>query len=186
MKLEIFEKHAAKLLSQRNAALVTAGLVALSNVILVGAYVIKGERTILVPPQITKPMWVGGGEVSAEYLEEMALFFSTMLLDMSPASAHYKHEILLKYTTPENFGALKKQFVKDAEEYQSLQLSTTFKPIEVFANPETLEVSVKGDLSSYIASGKVSSDIKTLYLKFSLRGAGLLLEQVKGADPHAE
>lgn len=180
MNLEIFEKHAAKLFSQRNAALVTAGLVALSNVILVGAYVMKGERTVLVPPQITREFWIEGGEVSKEYLEEMGLWMSTFLLEMNPTTASYKHKVLLKYVAPEVYGPLKAQFLKDEDHYKNLQLSTSFKPQEVNAAKDTMTVEVKGVLSSYMASGKVQDVPHVVTLKFSRRGAGLVLEELKG------
>lgn len=180
MKVAVLEQHVTKLWTERNSVLVVAVIMAFTNLILVGGYMFKGERTILVPPEITKPFWVGGGKVSREYLEEMALFFSMFLLDMSPETAEYKHKVLLKYVAPENYGSLKKKFLKDQEAYKTLQLATTFKPRQVKVYPDKLEAEVKGSLSSFVASDKVRTEEHTLHLKFALRGAGLLLDEVKG------
>jgi len=184
MKLEFMRTSASELYSQRNAALVAAGIMALSNLVLVTAYIFKGERTILVPPQITRSFGFEGGEVSKEYLEEMGLFISTLLLDMSPASAHFKHKTILKYAVPESYGALKKKLLKDEEYYKELQLSTTFKPAEVTADPQHLTATIKGYLASYMGTDKIQSEEINLRLKFALRGAGLLLEEVKGGPSH--
>ena len=184
MKIEYLHKNITKLLSDQNILWRVVGLLALSNVILGGLLFFKGERTILVPPQVNKTMWVEGGDVSKEYLEEMALHMSKLLLDLSPTSFQYNHSILLKYATPEAHGTLKKQLTKEGEAYTKLQLSTHFKPSQITANPQTLEVEVKGTLSSYVAGKHVHDSQETLFFKFTHRGSGLLLESVKGGISH--
>lgn len=176
MKLDFFQHNITKLLSQRNNLFVLAGALVFSNVLLVVGLICKHERIILVPPQITKTLWVQGSEVSQEYLEEMGLYISKLLLDLSPTSFPYNHAVLLKYATPEAYGNLKKQLMKDGEHYTKLQLSTHFKPTEITANPQTLRVEVKGQLLSYVAGKQIQDSQETIFLKFAMRGSGLLLE----------
>lgn len=178
MKFDFLKYNITELLPQRNSLFVLVGILSLSNVLLVVGLVCKNERVILVPPQITKTLWVQGGEVSQSYLEEMGLYMSKLLLDLSPTSFAYNHAVLLKYATPEAYGALKKQFIKDGEQYTKLQLSTHFKPTEITANPQTLEVEVKGQLLSYVAGKQIQDSQETLFLKFAMRGGGILLERV--------
>lgn len=178
MNIEFLRRNILKLISQRNGWIGIATLTAMSTVLLSTALFFKNERTILVPPHISKTLWVEGGSVSKEYLEEMGMYISKLLLDLTPTSFTYNHEALLKYATPEAYGALKKQFMDDGEEYTKLQLSTHFKPSEVIANPKKLHVRVKGNLTSYVAGKQMDSSLETIFLQFSLRGAGLLLEKV--------
>jgi len=185
MKLEFLHQNITRLLSERNAFWAVIGFLALSNIILGVCILSKSARTILVPPHVTKTMWVEGGEVSKEYMEEMGLHMSKLLLDVSPTSFPYNHEILLKYATPEAHGVLKKQLIKDGEQYTKLQLSTHFKPSQITANTQTLEVEVKGTLTSYVAGKQVRDSQETLILKFIHRGSGILLESVSGGNPHA-
>ena len=184
MKLDYLQQNITKLLSQRNGLLVVVGIMAFSNVILSVGYLSKSERIILVPPHIKKTLWVQAGEVSQEYLEEMGLYMAKLLLDLSPASFSYNHETLLKYATPEAYGSLKKQLMEDGEEYTKFQLSTSFKPTEVTAHPQTLDVDIKGTLTSFVAGKHIRDSQETLSLKFSLRGNGLLLERATGGKPH--
>lgn len=185
MKADFLYQNILKIISQRNAWIGISACMAMSSVILSTALFLKNERTILVPPHITKTLWVEGGTVSKEYLEEMGLYISKLLLDLSPTSFPYNHETLLKYATPEAYGALKKQLMDDGEQYTKLQLSTHFKPSEVSANPSKLYVDVKGTLTSYVAGKEISSMPETVSLQFSLRGAGLLLERVTGGISYA-
>ncbi|OJW46253.1 MAG: type IV conjugative transfer system protein TraE [Alphaproteobacteria bacterium 41-28] len=186
MKLDFLQHNITKLLSQRNGLLVVVGLMSLSHLILGTALLFKSERIILIPPHIKRSFWVEGKKVSKEYLEEMGVYLSKLFLDLSPSSFPYNHETLLKYATPEAYGALKKQLLRDGKHYTSLQLSTHFKPAQVTANPETLEVEVKGLLSSYVAGKHIRDSQETLSLKFTERGGGLLLERVTGGIPHEE
>lgn len=137
----------------------------------------KHEKTILVPAHFTKSFWIQGDEVSREYLEEMGVYIAKLLLDLSPGNVVHNHKALLRYASPEAYGSLKKQFLKEEEEHTSLQLSTHFKPTSVTANPQTLDVEVKGILTSYVASKEIKSSHSTIFLTFTHRGSGLLLER---------
>ena len=184
MNISYLQQNSTKFLSQRNGLLIVVGIMAFSNVMLSIGYLGKSERIILVPPHIKKTLWLQGGEVSQEYLEEMGLYMAKLLLDLSPGSFSYNHDILLKYATPEAYGSLKRQLMEDGEQYAKFQLSTNFKPREVVAHPQALEVVVKGTLASFVSGKHIRDSQETLSLKFSLRGEGLLLERVSGGKPY--
>lgn len=179
MNFAFFQENILELRTQRNGLVILAAILLLNNLILSGGIFYKRERTILVPPKITKPFWVRGNQVSKEYLTEMGAYLSKLFLDLSPSSVSYNHGVLLTYATPEVYGALKKQLLKEAEEYTKLQLSTHFKPIEITANPDTCEVTIKGTMSSYVAGKHIRDSQETVVMRFTHRDAGLLLESVK-------
>lgn len=181
MKLDFLQENIVRIISQRNAWISFASLMILSNVILGTILFFKREKIIIVPGQITKSFWVQGSEVSQEYLEEIGLYMSKLLLDLSPSSFSYNHEILLKYVVPESYGQLKKKFLKEGENYKSLQLTTHFKPSQIIASPKSLEVEIQGTLTSYIAGNRVQDSQETLHFKFANRGGGILLEQVSSS-----
>ena len=45
---------------------------------------VGNERTILVPPELHKTVWVDSEKVSKEYLEEMSYFIGSLILNASP------------------------------------------------------------------------------------------------------
>lgn len=180
MNFEFFKENILELRVQRNLLGVLAAILLFNNLILSGAAFYNRERMILVPPRITKQLWVQGNEVSKEYLTEMGAYISKLFLDLSPSTVTYNHGVLLTYATPEAYGALKKQFLKEAEEYTKLQLSTHFKPVEILTNPETMEVTIKGSMNSYVAGKHIRDSQETVAIQFTHRDAGLLLEKVTG------
>jgi len=186
MRIELQKQTVSKLLLERNAWIRIATLTAMSTLILGVAVFRKNQKIILVPPHITKSFWVQGDEVSKEYLEEMGVYMAKLLLDLSPANLAHNHSVLLRYTTPEAYGSLKTQFLKEEETYRSLQLSTHFKPGTVTANPTTFEVDVNGTLTSYVAGKEIKTTPETVFLKFTDRGSGLLLERASGVAHEEE
>lgn len=182
MNISFLQQKVPKLLYQRDGLFTLVGFLILSNVFLSYALISKREKLTIVPRQIERPVEFQGENVSASYLELIGRDISMLLLDNSPSSFSYKHKALLDYVAPESYGVVKEKLIKDGEHYTSLQLSTNFKPSEIIANPDTMEVEVKGTLTSYIGEKIVRSSLETLTLKFTLRSGILLLESVSGGD----
>lgn len=185
MKTEFLQQDTAKFMFQRNAIAIVCSVQTLSMAILIIALALKSERTILMPLEIKKPMQFQGNTVSKEYLEELGIYFSKLLLDITPSSFPHNHEQILKYASPEIYGALKKQLMNDGAQYTKLQLSTHFYPTQITVQPKALEAEVKGLLVSYIAGTRVKESQVTIKLKFNNQGAGMFLESVSGGNPHA-
>lgn len=185
MNIEFLDQDITQLLIQRKLLSALVGVLALSNVLLVTWTLGKKEKIILIPPQLENPFWVSGETVSEEYLEDMGHFMAMLLLDISPGSFPFKHKVLLRHTTPEGYGALKSQLLKDGEYYTSLQLSTHFKPSKILTKPETLEAEVTGSLTSFVGDKRVRETTETLTFKFTMREGAFLLERASGGNPHA-
>jgi conjugal transfer pilus assembly protein TraE len=179
MKLSIHKEAMPKLLSERNIWMKAMIILSIANAILAISLAQRHEKTILVPTSLHKSFWVQGDDVSKEYLEEMGVYIAKLLLDLSPSSVVHNHTTLLRYATPEAYGTLKAQFVKEEAEYSALQLSTHFKPTSVLANPKTYSVEIKGALTRYVAGKDIKTSSETILLKFATRGTGLLLESAK-------
>ncbi len=163
MKQRFYTLNLMKLLRQRDRLFWMSSLLGISNVLLGLCLFFSSERVVIVPASLAKSFWVDRSRVSAEYLEEMALFFAHHLLDVTPASAHYQREIVLRYTAPSYHNALKKRLVEEEEHSREGQISTSFKPVQIKTDPERLEVELTGDLISYVG-GKSATQQREIYL----------------------
>ena len=66
--------------------MVVAFVMALSNIALAG-WVVKTdvrEKVIITPPNLGRAFWIQGDEVSPEYLEQMATWFTSLALTYNP------------------------------------------------------------------------------------------------------
>jgi conjugal transfer pilus assembly protein TraE len=184
MNITIRNQKILSLFTQNMGLTTLVGALLLSNIILSSALLCKREKITLVPRQFDRAFSIQGENVSSEQLELMGRDIAMLLLDISPSSYAYKHKALLEYVAPQSYGALKKRLFKDGEHYNSLQLSTNFKPTQIIANPDALVVEVKGNLTSYVGEKMVHSSLETLTLKFTQSTGILLLESVSGGEPH--
>lgn len=176
MKLSLYTSKIHQLIEQRNALVLVAIALGLSNVGLVVLLTFKAERVILVPPQIQRSFWVEGSKVSAAYLEEMALFFSYQLLDVTPSSAACQREIALRYVVADFHNALKKRLITEEERYRKENLSTSFKVCEVVVTPNTRTVKLTGDLVSYVGGQKIKQSREIYSIRFRVSSGRYLIE----------
>jgi conjugal transfer pilus assembly protein TraE len=133
---------------------------------------------IITPPELTQSYWVQGSAFSKSYLEEMALFFSHLLLDVSQDSILSQGEVVLRYVVPNSYGVFKSKLLEDEQRLKKHQLSLHFIPKSVaFVQPLTVEV--QGYLNHYVGSQRVSQVQETYRIDFSQKKSQLFLESFR-------
>lgn len=146
-----------------------------ANLFLSWGLIQKNEKIILLPPEINKTMWISGSYASKEYLEEMSLFLSGLMLDQTPTSSAAKREMFLRYVAPDYYNSINERLVKQAEYLDQNDISTKFFLKEIRANEENREVIIVGELQSFVANDVVKKETAEYLLKFEYRNARYLL-----------
>lgn len=141
--------------------------------------VLGTERTIVVPPNITKTFWVTGSKASADYLEQMGSFIAWLILDVSPASIDWKRDMLLTYVSPDKFGALKSQQDLEAERLRQLNASTFFLPQQIVVDEPSQGVVVRGRLRTQVNGQDTTTESKAYLAQFQYAGGRVHLETFK-------
>ena len=135
----------------------------------------KNEKIIISPPELTQSYWVEGNRFSNSYLEEMALFFTHLILDVSESNILPQGEILLRYVSSNAYGEFKNKLLSDEKRLKNQQLSLQFTIQEVeFIEP--MKANIVGSLSSYVGSPKISTTQDTYRISFSQKKSRLFLE----------
>ena len=136
MKAHVLYCRLTHILRQRNALFTLVALLLMLNFVQAFTTLFKSHRVVVVPPTTTREFWVEGNRVSASYMEEMALFFGSLLLDVSPESAAYKRGLVLRNTVAEGYGALKAKLCEDERLLKKERVVTSFQPntVKVFSD----------------------------------------------------
>lgn len=150
---------------------VLLGITAIQSLCLV----FRHERVVITPPQLTQGFWVEGNRFSPQYLEQMALHFAHFFLDVTEKNILYQGEILLRYVTPEAYGAFKAKLLEDEARLKKNNLSTRFSPSDVAISPENLTVDITGDFMGYVGDKKISQTRETYQIKFTNQSGRLLI-----------
>ena len=135
----------------------------------------KNEKIIISPPELTQSYWVEGNRFSNSYLEEMALFFTHLILDVSESNILPQGEILLRYVSPSAYGEFKNKLLSDEKRLKNQQLSLQFT-IQELEFIEPMKANIVGSLSSYVGSQKISTTQETYRISFSQKKSRLFLE----------
>lgn len=126
----------------------------------------RTERTLILPAETRQSYWIEGNRFAPSYLEEMALYFTHLLLDVTEANILYQGEIALRYVAPQAYGEFKNKLFEDEQRLKKDHLSLHFIPIECEVFPKTLSAIVTGDLVGYVGSKKVSQHRESYQIEF--------------------
>ena len=182
MKQRLFSLRLKNLGTQRNLLLIIITGLVVSNVILAIGVMDKQEIVILVPPEISRGFTFTSNHPSESYLQEMSLFFSSLVLDNSEQSFTYKREMILRYVDPEFFGDLKRQLMETQERYTKENLSTHFRPLEVVVDTNKLQASVTGEMETFVGGTRVSGTKETFVISYAYKRGFLSITSFKSGE----
>lgn len=176
MKLSIFKQQLHILLRERNHSLLFGFTMLGVNVLLAFMVFNAKERIVVIPPVLTTSIWTERGTVSQSYLEEMAVFFAKQILDITPLTASYQREHLLRYVEPSFYHALRKKMIDEEERYKKDNLSMSFRPLSAVVNVKALQVTLTGLLQQYVANKFVQQTKEVYEMEFSYQSGQLLIK----------
>ena len=174
MKSTLALSRIQHLLKQRNMVLVACSALLLTNFTQALIVLCKSDHIIVMPPEIKQAFWVERHRVAPAYLEEMALFLSGLILNVSPASSAYQRDVVLRYATPASYGTLRRQLIADETRLAKHNVSTSFRPVEV--KVDGFSVQLTGDLMTYVGDKRVAQVRETYTLVLSFKHGQVQLQ----------
>lgn len=175
MQFDLREQRFSHLHFQRN---VLGGLVLCllpATSILAILLFFKQERIVVHPPELKQSYWVEGNRFAPAYLEEMGLYFTHLLLDVSQASILYQGDVLLRYVWPGCYGEFRSRIMEDQKRLKQENVSMVFNPVECTVIPGKMAVEVHGDLVTYVADKKISNRRESYRVMFEGKSGRLFL-----------
>lgn len=154
--------------------IISLGLL-ISNIFLVwlvGWSFLHQKRTV-IPANVHAPFTISDYRVDASYLRQMALFFVSERLNLTPDNIKQAHDVILQYTDPEFYHEFSKILDQEQKEVVKQKISSVFYPSEVIPDPSGLRVLVKGSLSRWVSSLALPSVKKNYLIKFTYESGNL-------------
>lgn len=179
MKRERYESEKTDAKASRNQWQRMAFGLLVANIVL-SIFVITTdttEKTLVVPPTIERPFWVKGGEVSPEYLEEMARYLSSLVLTVTPKSVGGNVDIFMRYVAPGSYGATKAAMDVGAERLKHNSASTTFYPVEYQTKSKQLQTVISGDFVTMVGKQVVSQARRSWRFTYTFEGGRLWVQE---------
>ena len=187
MKWAIYQSRLKRVLRHRHllARLVLAQFCLLGLLILMLFYAFIHERVVLTPPVIEKRFWVSRDTVSDEYLAEMTHFFMGLRFNLTPGNVVRQRDLLLRYTDPAVYTALKTQLVTDGDHLINEHLTLSFYPVDMKVNTTSLTVNITGDVVAMAGNTPLPASRVTYQVHYTYHDGRLLVSSFKELQPHA-
>lgn len=182
MKFNFATKRVTNFEYQRNMLLgLTAALLVLLTILSL-CLLFKSERVILLPPEVRREFWAEGNRFSPEYLEEMAVYFLHLALDVNQATLPYNTEMLSRYSDVETSNYLRTKYEKDIKKLKQNDASTTFEVKEVTVYPDRNMVHAEGTLNSYVGAKRIKEIHEVYEVGFKTYRGRLFFREIKRVD----
>lgn len=172
-----FEKNRINYLYSQRNMLAGLSFSLLFIVILQSVFLFfRNERIIITPPEIHQSYWVEGKKFSSSYLEEMAMYFAHLLLDVSAETLLYQGEVVLRHVDADSYSRIRTKLFADKEKLKKENVTSSFQPKKGVVYPDRLEVHLSGTMKQYISGKCVSSYEETFAVRFSAKQSKLFIK----------
>lgn len=144
------------------------------------------DRTVFVPPEITRPFWISGEEASAEYFEQLGQFVGSLPLNVTPETIGAICRQYLNYVLPNDRDKFQKRCSVEQARVKRDNISQLFSVREVQSDAKTKRVALMGTLSTFIGEKRVSLENTAYLIEFAHRDGRFYVvnnEKVSAEDP---
>lgn len=156
------------------------------GLILNASFFKKGERVIIVPPEITKEFWIEKNRVSPDYLEQMGVFFATLGGNLSPSNAAYNVKYLSNYIPPDVYSDIKTELASQAYYISKNNITQAFFPYAVKVIDGENRVLIEGNVIRNIGTTRISNEKMVFNIKFRVKNFKLFIEELFVDYPERE
>ncbi|ECD4126882.1 type IV conjugative transfer system protein TraE [Salmonella enterica subsp. enterica serovar Enteritidis] len=161
-------EHGARLSTSRVLA-ISFIFMALLIVLSLAVNVIQGinnyrlqneQRTAVTPMGFNAPFAVSQNSADASYLQQMALSFIALRLNVSSETVDASHQALLQYIRPGAQNQMKVILAEEARRIKADNVNSAFFQTSVRVWPQYGRVEIRGVLKTWIGDSKPFTDIK--------------------------
>ena len=180
MDVSHYATSLSSLRRQTRFALLLVLLLGTACCILSGLVFVLGsstQRIVIVPPEVRTEFWVEDGQVSRSYYLEWGYYLAQLILNVTPDSASYQHEVLLRHVASPYRNQIRQRLAVAQKRMQEEQLGTFFSVGEIFVEPQLGQVAFVGTLSSYVQGRRVEERSAAYMASFQVAGGQLRLKQ---------
>ncbi|EAV3945363.1 type IV conjugative transfer system protein TraE [Salmonella enterica] len=118
------------------------------------------QRTVVTPMGFSAPFAVSQNSADASYLQQMALAFIAMRLNVSSETVDGSHQALLQYIRPGAQNEMKVILADEARRIKADNVNSAFFQTSVRVWPQYGRVEIRGILKTWIGDSKPFTDIK--------------------------
>lgn len=128
----------------------------------------EDTRMVITPPTVKNEFWLERNKASETYIEQMGVFVATLAGNLSPRSAAYNVEALLKYMDQSRVVEVRDDLKAQAEYIKKNNILQIFQPNSSKVDIEKQSATIEGNVIRYVGAIKVSEEKMGVHVKFKI------------------
>lgn len=134
------------------------------------------QRTIILPPRVTKQFWVSGNHVSLGYLSQMGYYLAQTLLNITPQNYKTQLDNFMVYVYPPDYNSLNIPLSSQLKSIAELDISQVFYPIGN-ASVRGDKIFIYGELIRFSDNTNIKKK-KYVVIKFKIQNGRFYVKNV--------
>lgn len=127
---------------------------------------LQNEQKVAVTPMLfDAPFAVSQNQSDASYLQQLALSFIALRLNVTPETVEASHAVLLAFVKPAAQNALKVTLAEDAKRIKANNVNSAFYQTSVKVFPASNRVDIRGELKTWIGNSQPYTELKHYVLE---------------------
>ena len=124
---------------------------------------ITANRTIVLPPAVTKEFWATDKQISESYFEQIGFYIADRVLSVSPETVDSSYISLLPFfdSSSQNLKSVRDKLKKQADFIKSEKMYQIFYPLRMYPDYSKKQIKIEGPMKKFIGELLVQESNKS-------------------------
>lgn len=142
---------------------------------------ITANRTIVLPPTITKEFWATDKKLSESYFEQIGFYIADRVLSVSPETVESSYLSLLPFfdSNSSSLKEVREKLKAQSDFVKSEKLYQVFYPLRMYPDYTNHKITIEGPMKKFIGEMLVHETNKsTITIKYEIKAGRFMIKSL--------
>lgn len=142
---------------------------------------ITANRTIVLPPAVTKEFWATDKQISESYFEQIGFYIADRVLSVSPETVDSSYISLLPFfdSNSESLKAVRDKLKSQAEFIKAEKMYQVFYPLRMYPDYNKRQIKIEGPMKKFIGELLVQESNKSyITINYEIKAGRFMIKSL--------
>lgn len=142
---------------------------------------ITANRTIVLPPAVTKEFWATDKQISESYFEQIGFYIADRVLSVSPETVDSSYISLLPFfdSNSESLKAVRDKLKSQAEFIKAEKMYQVFYPLRMYPDYSKKKIKIEGPMKKFIGELLVQESNKSyITINYDIKAGRFIIKSL--------
>lgn len=142
---------------------------------------ITANRTIVLPPAVTKEFWATDKQISESYFEQIGFYIADRVLSVSPETVDSSYISLLPFfdSNSESLKAVRDKLKSQAEFIKAEKMYQVFYPLRMYPDYNKRQIKIEGPMKKFIGELLVQESNKSyININYEIKAGRFMIKSL--------